>query len=46
MEISDLSRVTLKSRKLKLHSNVFYLDHGVELKEVIQVKLGKCVLEM
>lgn len=46
MEISNLSRVILKLRKLRLHSNVFYLDHGVELKEVIQVKLGKCVLEI
>jgi len=46
MEVSDFSRVTLKLRKLKLHSNTLYLDHGMELKEVIQVKLGKCVLEM
>lgn len=45
MEISDLSRVILKLRKLKLHSDVFYLDHGAKMK-VIQVKLGKCVLEM
>jgi len=40
MEISDLSRILLKLRKLKFHSNVFYLDHGMELQEVIQVKLG------
>jgi len=46
MEISDFSRILLKLKKLKLHSNVFYLYHGVELKEVIQVKLGKCILEM
>jgi len=44
MEISDLSQVTLKLRKLKLYSNVVYLDYCVELKEVIQVKIGKCVL--
>jgi hypothetical protein len=35
MEISDLTRVILKLRKLMLYSNIVYLDHGVELKDVI-----------
>jgi len=32
IEVGDLCRVILKLRKLRLHSNIFCLDHGMEPK--------------